>query len=62
MPLKPGRSKKTREENIEEAAHSAKASGKFGNQKGSIKKLMPSILAAAYKKSGESKTPPKRKK
>jgi hypothetical protein len=42
-------------ENIQEAAHSAKAKGSFGNQKGPIKKLLPSIIAASYKKAGKSK-------
>ena len=55
MPLKAGKSKKVLKENIAEAAHSAKAKGSFGNQKGSIKKLMPSIVAAAYSKAGKSK-------
>ena len=48
MPLKPGKSQKTISKNIEEATKSAKAKGKFGNQKGPLKKLLPSIKAAAY--------------
>lgn len=55
MPLKSGKSKSVIKSNIAEAAHSAKGKGSFGNQKGSIKKLMPSIVAAAYSKAGKSR-------
>ena len=59
MPLKPGKSKKVIQQNIKEGAKSAKEKGSFGNQKGSLKKLMPSIEAAAYQKAGKSKKGPK---
>ena len=58
MPFKKGKSKKAREENIEEAMHSAKQTGKFGNQKGPFKKLQKSILGAAY---GQQEKPSKKK-
>jgi len=55
MPMSKGKSKKVISQNIQEAAHSAKQKGTFGNQKGPLKKLMPSIIAAAYQKAGKSK-------
>lgn len=58
MPLKKGNSSKIRSANIEEATKSAKASGKFGNQKGPLSQLLPSIKAAAYnmaRKSGKGR-------
>ena len=58
MPLKKGKSPKVISANIEEGIKSAKASGKFGNQKGPLKQLLPSIKAAAYtsaRKSGRNR-------
>jgi hypothetical protein len=54
MPLKAGKSAKTRSTNIREMVRSFKQSGRIGNTKpSSVKKVVQIAAAAAYRKARE---------